>query len=178
MKETKLANLYVDVLGLAKNSPDANALLKWKMPGRIKAQSDGEFASMLQIVLQDRTTMKHENKITIGLVNEKLDTLTEAGDRFEQLNVIRFFVTSMTALEQKWIARIILKDMKLNIASMTLLGAFHPDAVLYYNLCSSLKQVCDELQDPDKRTGKRDITLCQPFRVYNEFNGCRCSVAD
>ena len=66
----------------------------------------------------------------------------------DQLVVFRKLFTVCTAEEIKWIIRIILKDLKINIKIETVLRAFHPDAHDYFNLTNSLLETCKKFEDP------------------------------
>lgn len=46
-----------------------------------------------------------------------------------------------SALEQKWLIRMILKDMKLGLSENSILNAFHPDARDLYDVTNSLEKV-------------------------------------
>lgn len=56
-------------------------------------------------------------------------------------------VQDTTIDEQKWIARIILKDLKIGIGYETILKAYHPDALELFNATSDLRSVFEELQN-------------------------------
>lgn len=47
----------------------------------------------------------------------------------------------MTATEQKWLIRVLLKDMKLGIGQGTIFNAWHPDAKDYFDVNNSLEKV-------------------------------------
>lgn len=48
---------------------------------------------------------------------------------------------NMTATEQKWLIRVMLKDMRLGIGQGTIFNAWHPDAKDYYDVTNSLEKV-------------------------------------
>lgn len=50
-------------------------------------------------------------------------------------------IKQLSALEQKWLIRILLKDTKLGLGQKSLLSAYHEDAEEVYNVSTSLKQV-------------------------------------
>ena len=52
-----------------------------------------------------------------------------------------------------WIARIILKDLKIGLRHEKVLPIYHKDALDLYNVTSNLREVCKELQDPNKSMG-------------------------
>ena len=47
----------------------------------------------------------------------------------------------MSAVEQKWFIRLLLKDMKFKLGYKVILDIFHADANEIYSLTTSLKQV-------------------------------------
>ena len=53
MRESVMANLYIDMLQLGTNSPDAIRLKNYRAPGRNTGEA-GDFASVLYNVLQMR----------------------------------------------------------------------------------------------------------------------------
>jgi len=63
-----------------------------------------------------------------------------------------------------WIARIILKDLKIGIKHEKVLPLFHTDALDLYNVTSNLREVCRELQDPNKVMGSNIFRLFAPIK--------------
>ncbi|XP_077866902.1 DNA ligase 4-like, partial [Saccoglossus kowalevskii] len=66
IKEHTLAKLYIDILGLGKDSPDAKKLLNYKAP--TAKQEAGDFASVAYFVLRNRCPEK--GSLTIKDVND------------------------------------------------------------------------------------------------------------
>ncbi|CAE6418894.1 unnamed protein product, partial [Rhizoctonia solani] len=84
-------------------------------------------------------------------LNELLDDLTKGARNLEmQMRVIRKICDACTAAEQRWIVRIILKDLAIQVRETSVLGVFHPDARDLFNTCSDLKRVAWELWDPSR----------------------------
>jgi hypothetical protein len=50
-------------------------------------------------------------------------------------------LTSMSAAEQKWLIRILLKDMKFGLGQNRIFGAYHPDARELYDVSNNLLKV-------------------------------------
>ena len=63
----------------------------------------------------------------------------------------------------KWVVRIILKDLKLGIKLESVLTTFHPDGNEYYNIASSLLEVCKKFENP-KVSLNDEIQLFHPIR--------------
>ncbi|CAG8658863.1 19827_t:CDS:10, partial [Dentiscutata erythropus] len=164
MKENVLAKTYINVLGLSKDSPHAERLLHWKMPGSNKSKTAGDFASVAFEVIAPRSTVVGQGSMSIDDVNQQLDTLNASSGQSESRIIIRNFFTKCTAIEQKWIIRIILKELKIGMSEKTIFSAFHPDASSLFNVCSDLRKVCSELQDPYKRFTSSEISIFRPFK--------------
>jgi hypothetical protein len=65
----------------------------------------------------------------VGEINDELDKLTSAQDKRERLNVIGHLLQHCDADEHYWLARIIVKDLKIGLSHTPILKAFHKDAV-------------------------------------------------
>lgn len=82
-----------------------------------------------------------------------------------QAKLLQRVYNNCTANEQRWISRIILKDMIISVKEATIFSVFHPDAQDLYNTCSDLKKVAYELWDPSVRLRAEDkgVQLFQAF---------------
>jgi DNA ligase-4 len=82
-----------------------------------------------------------------------------------QAKVLQRVYNNCTANEQRWISRIILKDMIISVKETTIFSVFHPDAQDLYNTCSDLKKVAYELWDTSFRVRAEDkgVQLFQAF---------------
>jgi DNA ligase-4 len=56
-------------------------------------------------------------------------------------------LNSTTMNEQKWLVRVILKDLKIGIGHEVILRSYHKDAVDLYNSTSDLKEVFAQLEE-------------------------------
>eukprot|EP00118_Oscarella_pearsei_P008725 m.46483 g.46483 ORF g.46483 m.46483 type:complete len:987 (+) comp33697_c0_seq3:313-3273(+) len=164
MKEVVLAKFYIEVLGIARESDDAQKLLKYRAP-RMAKQDAGDFASVAFYVLKNRCPEK--GSLTIEDVNIHLDELSRGSakkDRDGMKKALMHLLRNLSAIEQKWLIRVILKEMKLGISENSILTAFHPDALDLHNVCSNLEKICKDLHDPSVRLAENEISLFQPFR--------------
>ncbi|KAJ3190255.1 DNA ligase (ATP) [Gaertneriomyces sp. JEL0708] len=160
MKTTVLAKTYITVIGLSPASPDALALIHYRDPK--KASAAGDFPTVLRSVLEKRSTVQQPT-MTVGKLNELLDWLNATSDKVEREEIFREIFQKCTVLEQLWISRIILKDLKLGISENGILGLFHPDALELFNVTSDLSVVCDKLRDPRVRLEQKEIRLWRTF---------------
>jgi len=148
LKESNLAKLYGEMLAL----PEAQRqrLLKWKDPALQDGYkcAAGDFASVLYSVVESRVTVAAgASHLTIGDVNLCLDRIHNAGDIAEKRTHLLDLVRRASAIEQKWLGKLILKDLKIGFSHESVLRRFHPDAMELYNRSSMLKQVLDQIRN-------------------------------
>ncbi|XP_061641714.1 DNA ligase 4 [Phyllopteryx taeniolatus] len=164
IKESMLAKLYIDVLCLPKKGPEANKLLNYRTPTTSPGES-GDFAGMAYFVLKKRCTS--QGKLSIKEVNDFLDSvaINNASKKKDLVKTsLLHLITQSSALEQKWLIRMILKDMKLGISKETVLQVFHPDAAELYNVTTDLDKVCQQLHSPSVSLSEISIRLFSAFK--------------
>lgn len=54
----------------------------------------------------------------------------------------------MSAIQQKWLIRLLLKDMRLGVAHKKILNVYHQDANDLYDVSNSLKKVIYLKENP------------------------------
>eukprot|EP00743_Colponemidia_sp_Colp-15_P010678 GILK01011788.1.p1 GENE.GILK01011788.1~~GILK01011788.1.p1 ORF type:complete len:977 (-),score=171.66 GILK01011788.1:53-2941(-) len=165
LKEMTIARFYSDLLGLPEN--EANRLKHWKDPTKqLQAGSKvsaGDFVNVLYDVLS-HSRCRPDPILYLSDINRYLDQLSGAVDNDEKKKVLANMLRETTADEQKWIVRIILKDLKIGLRHETLLKHYHQDAIDLYNATSDLKQVFEELRDPARAVGGAAFKLFQPIK--------------
>ncbi|XP_076038794.1 DNA ligase 4-like [Oratosquilla oratoria] len=165
VKEKKLAELYIRILGLKKDGNDASKLLNFRAPKTSGTSDSGDFAEVAYFVLRNRCPS--EGKMTLEDVDSHLTSIAENYAMKSHGEVERVLLTmlrGMTALEQKWLIRVLLKDMKLGLGQGTIFYAWHPDAKDYYDVNNSLEKVCTTLKDPSVRLHEIEVSVFAPFR--------------
>lgn len=164
IKESMLAKLYIDVLGLPKNGPEANKLLNYRAPTTSQGEA-GDFASVAYFVLKKRCTS--QGSLTVKEVNDFLDSVA-INNASKKKDLVKksllHLITHSSALEQKWLIRMILKDMKLGVSKETVLQVFHPDSPDLYNVSTDLNKVCQQLHDPSVSLSDISIGLFSAFK--------------
>lgn len=149
---------------LAKEGDDAQKLLNYKTPRGGKG-STGDFAGIAYTVLQNRCPEK--GCLTIYEINESLDNISISNashDRTAIKKTLQQLLRTSTASEQKWLIRIIVKELKIGISENTILTLFHLDSVDLFSVCADLQKVCIDLIDPKFRLNEAEIQLFTPFR--------------
>lgn len=164
IKENMLARRYIRVLGLAKESADARRLLNYRAPGSNQDLA-GDFAAVACHVLQDLVSVV-PSKLTVGDVNKLLDDLAEHSAKNNSAGVdgvLHSLLKHASANEQKWLIRILLKNNKLGLGKTSIFRAIHFDAEKLFDVCSSLKEVCEKLSDPGITINEVEISLASAF---------------
>eukprot|EP01060_Flectonema_neradi_P016212 TRINITY_DN22801_c0_g1_i1.p1 TRINITY_DN22801_c0_g1~~TRINITY_DN22801_c0_g1_i1.p1 ORF type:complete len:1027 (+),score=168.26 TRINITY_DN22801_c0_g1_i1:49-3081(+) len=163
LKESKIAQHYIHLLQLPADSFDAQRMLRWKDPNKSSAQVT-HFSDVVYAILVKRGFTVSDEHITVSTVNEMLDNLSKADSPDKKKAVIMNILRTTSALEQKWILRILLKDMRLHIQHSPILGRFHPCAVELYNTTTDLREVCTKTSDPSfLPADHRGVSLFRPF---------------
>ncbi|XP_063067666.1 DNA ligase 4 [Engraulis encrasicolus] len=164
IKENMLAKLYIDVLGLPKAGSEANKLLNYRAPTTSQEEA-GDFAAMAYFVLKKRCN--NQGELTVRQVNNFLDSVAIHNGKKQKDQVrknLLHLITQTSALEQKWLIRMILKDMKLGISKETVLQVFHRDAAELYNVSTDLSKVCLQLHDPAVSLSEVSIGIFSAFK--------------
>uniref|UniRef100_H2ZIX8 DNA ligase 4 n=1 Tax=Ciona savignyi TaxID=51511 RepID=H2ZIX8_CIOSA len=171
LKEVLLARLYVDVMGLSRTGKDAKKLLEFRNP-KVNTSSAGDFAETAYRQLLSKRCID-KGSLTITQINTYLDKIatynTEKKKDLVRKTLLEI-IQKTSGIEQKWLIRIILKDTKLRMGHKVILQEIHPDAEELFNVTTSLKQVCRQLNDPDVRLADTEIKLFQPFRPMLALN--------
>ncbi|TFK29738.1 DNA ligase 4 [Coprinopsis marcescibilis] len=164
LKEKNLAKTYIKLIPLGMRDPDAIRLLNWKKPTE-RDKASGDFPQVVCDVVSKRSSVI-EGTLTIDELNEILDELAKnMGKQDVQSKILRRIYNNSTADEQRWIIRIILKDMNISVKETTVFSVFHPDAQDLYNTCSDLKKVVWDLYDPKIRLNAEDKNI-QIFQAF------------
>ncbi|KAJ7077844.1 DNA ligase IV [Mycena belliarum] len=164
LKEKNLAKTYIKLIPLGMRDPDAIRLLNWKKPTE-HDKTSGDFPTVLFEVVSKRSSVI-EGSLSIDELNDILDELSKTmGKQDAQSKILQRVYNRTTPEEQRWIVRIILKDMVISVKETTVFSVFHPDAQDLYNTCSDLKKVTWELWDPSHRLRAEDkaVQLCSAF---------------
>ncbi|KZT65040.1 DNA ligase 4 [Daedalea quercina L-15889] len=164
LKEKNLAKTYIKLIPLGMRDPDAIRMLNWKKPTE-RDKSSGDFPTVLYEVINKRSSVI-EGSLTVDELNDILDELAEhMGKSDVQSRILQRVYNRSTPEEQRWIVRIILKDMQISVKETTVFSVFHPDAHDLYNTCSDLKKIAWELWDPSRRLNDEDKAV-QLFRAF------------
>ncbi|PFX16725.1 DNA ligase 4 [Stylophora pistillata] len=165
MKEVVLAKYYIEILSIGKDSADGRKLLNYRAPKNVKQDSVADFASVAYFVLRNRCPEK--GSLKIDQVNKYLDQLASANidhKRDEAKKALQLLLRNTSALEQKWLIRIIFKELKIGLSENSVFNVYHPDAMELFGVCNSLPKVCLDLHDPSIRMNEAEMSLFSPFR--------------
>ncbi|KAI8596789.1 ATP dependent DNA ligase domain-containing protein [Dissophora ornata] len=159
LKEQKMADLYIASLNILPGSDPANKLKSWKEGLR---DSAGDFSLVVREVVASRSLVTHPQGQTIRDVNKLLTGLSRKGS--DNAQIFKTLVQTYTALENKWIVRIINKDLKIGMSENSVLPCYHPDAIEFFNVCSDLRKTVTDCSDPSIRISTAIVTLGHAFK--------------
>uniref|UniRef100_A0A5K4ER62 DNA ligase n=1 Tax=Schistosoma mansoni TaxID=6183 RepID=A0A5K4ER62_SCHMA len=167
-----LSRLIIKAIGLAPNSLAARKLSHIH-PNSIHRQTD--FADVAYTVLRARC--REDSVLSVKDLNTHLDELSTAESYDMRLQVLRSLLQLTTALEQKWIIRLIVKrDSGCGLSGKSILRCFHPAAVSVFEVTQDLLPLCERIANiPSPNTfmltgyannlsKSFDVTLFVPFR--------------
>jgi ATP-dependent DNA ligase len=163
-----VAKTYVQALHLDKTSEAATRLINWKDPSKahgveISKMVVGDFGVILEDVLKQRVRSEFSTA-TLRDINELLDDLAHAVTTNDKTTIIRERILDhFTAMEQKWLARIIFNDLKIGLKHETVLNHFYPGALKRFNECVSLRLVCEEEGITTELSGIQLFTCYSPM---------------
>lgn len=160
LKETTLGKLYAELLNLP--TREKEALIFYKNPNKqFEGCPAGGFVEVLEFILSKR--IGASKNLSVEEVNILLDKLANAIDKAEKKKVLRELLCSMSSMEQKWLVKIILKDMKLGTHDK-ILGLYHEKALEIYFHTNNLREVFIKLRDKSTDLSSHLYTLGQPIR--------------
>eukprot|EP01059_Diplonema_ambulator_P001509 TRINITY_DN11275_c1_g1_i1.p1 TRINITY_DN11275_c1_g1~~TRINITY_DN11275_c1_g1_i1.p1 ORF type:complete len:982 (+),score=313.80 TRINITY_DN11275_c1_g1_i1:41-2947(+) len=163
LKESKIALYYTQILQIPADSTDAQRLVRWKDPSKSSFAST-HFSDVVYTILVKRGYAESGSALSVMDINGMLDALAVAESPDKKKSVLMTLLRSTSALEQKWLVRILVKDMRMHIQHTTILGRFHPTALQLYNTTTDLKHVCAKCVDPSfLPKDHRGLVLFKPF---------------
>lgn len=130
--ESSLEKIYFTFFSLTKPSSQSNEL-DWsqQLANNLKKRfgNDAVYSTM-----------------TIGELNERLDRLanTKLNKKKTEEEMHEFLLRGLHPLEHKWLTRIILRDLHININYNIMLNSLSTHAYARYKQCNDLKLVCEE----------------------------------
>ncbi|XP_065335066.1 DNA ligase 4 [Cloeon dipterum] len=165
VKETVLARKYVKVLCLSESGADAQQLLRYREPRGGSSDLGGDFAGIAAHVLKSYLS-NNPSVFTVGQINEIFDSLAKNNAENKPRLVdecLENLLRKTSALEQKWLIRMLLKSVKFGLGRRAIFYAIHPDAEMRFDSRNSLRDVCETLRDPSKRLNEIEICLGLSF---------------
>ncbi|UJR20821.1 hypothetical protein I4U23_023932 [Adineta vaga] len=167
LKESKLGKHLVEVLSISKDSDDGKKLLNFRVQKNTRTQKGSDFAEVAYYVLKNRCN--EDVTMSIWEINKILDEIAvENGKGKEGQKIIdhrlTYLLRHLSALELKWLIRILLKDLRVSLKENSILECFHPDAKDLFDHTSNLFKVAVYLHDPEKRLHEIGLSLFSPFR--------------
>jgi len=163
MKEQGIAKAFIRALGL-EGTASSTKLINWKKPEG--GEGFGHFAIVLyhQLILPGRSHGKGL-LVTVAEVNTFLNCMAEtASDKEAQNQVVIKMLKLASAYELKWIAKVMLRELRASATEDLVLSSYHPDANELYKVSTRLREVVEKCCDRNKRIGEACIQVNNPFK--------------
>ena len=144
LKQLSLSRTYVDVLGFHEQSYEYKSLVNHT--NKVAHDEKDSWCDTLQNILRSRVNNK-SSTFTIGEVNIFLDDLSKSSGDKEKGDLFRNrIINRMNASEQKWLAKIIFKDLSIGLKADTVLKSrqLFPsefNALDRYNAKSDMREI-------------------------------------
>ncbi|XP_063700351.1 DNA ligase 4 [Culicoides brevitarsis] len=135
MKDVALGRMYINVLAINEKSKDGSLLKSGTL-----SNANQDFGDVVYEVMKDRCS--NTGNCTIFDINNFLDKLSEGDVNIGKHEFSKIF-QKLTALEHKWLTRIILKNLRLDFSENAILSVFNAKAAELINRIFSLKRICE-----------------------------------
>lgn len=167
IKTKSLGKLYVRILAINHDSEVAKKLTTEQKHSNKKYT---DFGDVIYDVMKLRCS--EESQITVFDVNRHLNVIA---DCYRTNNQKKFddelihLINGMTAIDQKWLTRILLRKMNFGLGPQKILQIYHPKASDLYDQYVHLSRVCECIESGNVDNVKTNmfsdtIELMQPFR--------------
>ena len=162
MKEVGIARVFIEALNLKGTQSEAR-LKAWKKPEG--GEGYGHFAVVLYHQLTQPGRSHHSGKLlTVADVNEFIDGMAAvAGNSEMQRKLVTALTKKASANELKWIAKVLLRELRASATEELVYRAYHPDASELFKVDGRMREVVEKCRDPDKRIGDACIEVGKPF---------------
>lgn len=168
-KSSSLGRMFAQILGLDKTSKDGKSLIEFKDPTKAGA-SAGDISAIIFNILQSRfsSTDESKDKLVLTDVHQILDKLARNLDadvtQDYQKKVLQDTIRKMTAMQAKWLVRLLLKDLRLGYSKTLILGLLHKQAKSLSERIGDLELLCQRLNDPSLKISVDEIVLFNHFK--------------
>lgn len=161
LQEKTLRQLYIKALKLHKENADAIKILQC---------SEEDLPNKIFAVMQTRTS--GGGTMSVHDVDQALNYLSDNQKQSLQENELRRIILQSNATDQKWLCKIILKRMQLQIGTTKILKLFHPKAHELFLKYNHLTKVVELIESGQAESAMVEVTkpfepirsmLCQKF---------------
>ncbi|XP_062701194.1 DNA ligase 4-like [Aedes albopictus] len=174
-----LRDLYIKILGISESSIEARKLSGFDESGTGSNGNSGDFADRIFTLMRGRCPK--ECDMTVWDVNERLDAMGQHyqnGRRAKTQDELIRMVQGMTQLDQKWLIRIILKNLRMGMSQTKLLGLYHPKAGALFDRLSHLSKVCDAVESGEGLEEIGEPGSGMAVRLFNPVKPMLCQRVD
>jgi len=163
MKEGGITKIFIRAMGL-QGTDSCRKLENWKKPEG--GEGYGHFDVVLYHQMAPAGRVHHTGReITVANVNRFLNDMSSASNNSdEQVRLVTELMKSASAFELKWIAKVLLRELRTSATEDLVLSAYHPDARERFQFDARLREVVEVCRDPRRRLGEACIEVNCPFK--------------
>ncbi|XP_058442972.1 DNA ligase 4 [Malaya genurostris] len=170
-----LRDMYVKVLGISDSSVEAQKLSGFDDSGSGSA-GGGDFAERVFTLMRGRCPQ--ECRLTVWDINNRLDAIGKhyhnGGQRLKIQDELILMIEGLTQLDQKWLVRIILKNLRLGVGQQKLLSLYHPKAGLLFDRFSNLSKVCEVVENGEDLAELQVQKTEMSVQIFNPVKPMLC----
>ncbi|TGZ61632.1 hypothetical protein CRM22_007879 [Opisthorchis felineus] len=156
LRETALSRLYIKAFGIASTGPVAQSLMH-PTGQSTNLTRNADFADLLFDVVRNRC--REDSVLNLKDVNELLDRLAGAQSADERLSTMQNFIRSATALEHKWLVRLIVRrESGCGMTAANVLYCLHPAAPDLWDVTQDLILLCQRIADLDPKVSSLSLS--------------------
>ena len=137
MQIKTIKKMYIKALQIPEDCVDAKKLLH---------ASKNEFPQVINDVLKNRVG---NSTISIYDVDAILNSFGDQSNQKFIENEFRRLIMNTTAMDQKWLVKILLRKANFNLGKLKVLDLYHPAAKKLYQKYSNLSKVCELIETND-----------------------------
>ncbi len=169
--------LYAKLICKVESLPrkDIEAIRHWTDSDMNTTGKFGDLPSTVEAILSSRKGSEFSGK-TIRDVNRLLDDLAKADENEKKMEIVRRISRTFSPVEQKWIMRILFKDLNIGCGEKNILKHWHQDAEKAYYQWMDLRKLCSAFIN--LKTSERIASNLKPGYPFVPMLSARVPITD
>ncbi|CAH8560589.1 unnamed protein product [Dicrocoelium dendriticum] len=172
LREVMLGRLYIKAFGIAPKGPIAQRILR-PLEHNSGQPKKSDFADLIYDVVHDRCPCV--GVLCLHDVNQLLDRLANAEGTQERLDAVNRFIHLATALEHKWIVRLVVRrESGCGLNGNSVLRCLHPAAPGLWDVTQDLLILCQRIAEIDPKVSCPPSPVVPAVSLFVPFRPMLC----